>query len=75
MIAPVVLRAPLVNRTAGLVLAYEAAALISGGRLPTITELAAHHRWLGPSVLTGLAVHLWISRDSYSSVQELPIAP
>jgi hypothetical protein len=37
---------------------YEVAA-VTTGRAPTLTALSARHRWLGPVLVGGLAVHLW----------------
>ena len=31
---------------------------ITTGKTPTISDLCGRHRWLGPAVLVGLAVHL-----------------
>jgi hypothetical protein len=47
-----------VNYAAAAVLAYEAAALVAGGRVPTITALCRAHRWLAAGVTLGLAAHL-----------------
>jgi 4-hydroxybenzoate polyprenyltransferase len=37
---------------------YEAAAIASGGRVPTITSLCLHHRWLAAVMVLSLAAHL-----------------
>jgi hypothetical protein len=37
---------------------YEAAALFSGGRVPTISNMCARHRWLTGATVAGLTVHL-----------------
>jgi hypothetical protein len=31
---------------------------VASGRAPTLTQLSARHRWLGPVLVGGLAVHL-----------------
>jgi hypothetical protein len=38
--------------------AYEAAA-ITTGRIPTVTQVCTRCRWLGPVLVTVLAVHLY----------------
>lgn len=37
---------------------YEAAAIASGGRVPTITSLCLHHRWLAAVMVLSLVTHL-----------------
>lgn len=32
---------------------------ITTGRAPTLTQLSAQHRWVGPALVGALAVHLW----------------
>jgi hypothetical protein len=38
--------------------AYEVGA-IATGRVPTLTQLSARNRWLGPVLVGALAVHLY----------------
>ena len=45
-------------RAAGVVLAYESAALLSDGRLPTIRALCEQYPWLSAVVITALVVHI-----------------
>lgn len=47
--------------TAALVFGYEAAAIFSGHRIPTISELCGRHRWLAAITVLGLATHLVMS--------------
>jgi hypothetical protein len=37
---------------------YEFAALLPHSRLPTISSMCQRHRWLGPVIVVGLALHL-----------------
>jgi hypothetical protein len=37
---------------------YESAAIASGGRVPTISSLCIHHRWLAAVAVGSLAAHL-----------------
>jgi hypothetical protein len=37
---------------------YEAGA-VATGRVPTLTQLSARHRWLAPVLVSTLAVHLY----------------
>lgn len=41
------------------VCAYESAALVSRGRLPSITQLCRQYHWLAPVVVASLAWHFW----------------
>jgi hypothetical protein len=41
--------------------AYEVGA-IATGRLPTVTQLCARHRALGPALITALVIHLYRQR-------------
>jgi hypothetical protein len=43
---------------AAFMFGYEAAALVSGGRVPTISSLCIHHRWLAAVMVISLAAHL-----------------
>jgi hypothetical protein len=44
-----------------LMFGYEAAAIFSGHRLPTISDLCSRHRWLAAAAVLGLAAHLIMS--------------
>ncbi len=48
----------LVRHGAAFVLGYEALALVSGSRLPTVTQLCVRHRWLSAAAVGGLIAHL-----------------
>jgi hypothetical protein len=48
----------LTRNGAALVLGYEAVALVSGGRLPTVTQLCVSHHWLAVATVFGLVTHL-----------------
>ena len=37
---------------------YEVAAIVTG-KTPTLTALSARHKWLGPVLVTALALHLY----------------
>lgn len=41
---------------------YEVTAILSGGKVPTLTKLGKEHRWLPCVILGGLAVHFYRSR-------------
>ena len=45
-------------RAAGVVLGYEAVALLSDGRLPTISAFCEQYPWLSALVITALVVHI-----------------
>jgi hypothetical protein len=40
---------------------YEVTAILSRGRIPTLTKLSRKHRWLPWVILGGLAVHFYSS--------------
>lgn len=41
---------------------YEVTAILSGGRIPTLTTLSKTHRWLPWVIVGGLSAHLYRSR-------------
>lgn len=47
-----------VRTAAAFMFGYEAVALVSGGRVPTITALCIQHRWLAAAAVLGLVSHL-----------------
>lgn len=49
--------ATLVRMAVAFVFGYESAALVSRGRVPTVTYLCARHRWLAAASVAGLALH------------------
>lgn len=40
---------------------YEALAIVTDDRIPTISKLCGTHRWLAPGVIGALAFHLYYS--------------
>ncbi len=60
-----------VRVAAAFVFGYEAAAIASGGRVPTITSLCLHHRWLGAAVVLSLAAHLILSDLRATPISQL----
>jgi hypothetical protein len=57
---------------AALVFGYEAAAIFSGHRLPTISELCVRHRWLAAVMVFSLAAHL-VMGDLAAHVTQIAI--
>lgn len=48
----------MLKAVAGALCAFELGALATG-RYPTLSQLSARHRWLGPALVASLAVHLY----------------
>ena len=43
-----------------VLLSYEVGAIIfDRENIPTLSKLAGRHRWVGPSLVAALVVHLW----------------
>ena len=48
---------------------------ITTGRVPTLTQLSARNRWLGPVLVVALAVHLYRACPPPRPVADCPLCP
>ena len=53
---------PAVKITVALLCSYEVLAILSRGKVPTLTKLDRRCRVVGPVILGGLAVHFYAHR-------------